>query len=76
MERYIGLDVHAASSTLAVIGESGRRLQTHVLETNGRAPVEAILRPELQRSGHEPRGLGDDPVRRLDPLTDCPQRPR
>ena len=42
MERYIGLDVHAASSTLALISESGRRLQTHVLETNGAALVEAI----------------------------------
>ncbi len=41
MERYLGLDVHAASSTLAVISESGRRLQTHVLETNGWALVEA-----------------------------------
>ncbi len=44
MERYIGLDVHAASSTLAVISEAGKRLQTHVLETNGRALVEAIGR--------------------------------
>ncbi len=42
MERYLGLDVHAASSTLAVVSESGRRLQTYVLETNGRALVEAI----------------------------------
>lgn len=42
MERYLGLDVHAASSTLAVISASGKRLQTHVLETNGRALVEAV----------------------------------
>jgi hypothetical protein len=42
MERYLGLDVHAASSTLAVISEAGRQLQTHVLETNGRALVEAV----------------------------------
>jgi transposase len=42
MERYLGLDVHAASSTLAVISEAGKRLQTHVLETNGRALVEAV----------------------------------
>ncbi len=42
MKRYIGLDVHAASTTFAVIGESGRRLGTHVVETNGQALVELI----------------------------------
>jgi hypothetical protein len=42
MERYLGLDVHAASSTLVVISEAGRRLQTHVLETNGRALVRTV----------------------------------
>lgn len=42
MERYLGLDVHAASSTLVVVSESGRRLERTVLETNGAALVEAI----------------------------------
>ena len=42
MQRYIGLDVHAASSTLVVISEAGKRLQTVVVETNGRALIEAI----------------------------------
>jgi transposase len=42
MERYIGLDVHAASTTFAVLGESGRRLGTHVVETNGRALVDQL----------------------------------
>ena len=42
MQRYIGLDVHAASSTLAVISQAGKHLQTAVVETNGRALVEAI----------------------------------
>src|SRR5689334_25320791 len=42
MERYIGLDVHAASTTFAVIGESGKRLGTHVIETNGQALVEQL----------------------------------
>lgn len=42
MERYIGLDVHAQSCTLAVVGPSGRRLGTQVVETNGRALVAAI----------------------------------
>jgi transposase len=42
MERYIGLDVHAASTTFAVIGESGKRLGSHVVETNGQALVERL----------------------------------
>jgi len=42
MDRYIGLDVHAQSCTLAVLGPSGRRLKTQVVETNGRVLVDAI----------------------------------
>src|SRR3990172_8887299 len=42
MERYLGLDVHAASCTLAVISEAGRRLKDFPVETNGQALVEAI----------------------------------
>ncbi len=42
MERYIGLDVHAASCTLAVISQAGRRLKDFPVETNGQALVEAI----------------------------------
>jgi hypothetical protein len=42
MERYIGLDVHAASCTLAVISEAGRQLKDLPVETNGRALVEAL----------------------------------
>ena len=34
MKRYIGLDVHAASTTFAVISESGKRLGTYVVETS------------------------------------------
>lgn len=37
MERYIGLDVHAASTTVAVVSETGKRLGSLVVETNGRA---------------------------------------
>ena len=39
MERYIGLDVHAASTTFAVVSERGKRLGSQVVETNGRALV-------------------------------------
>ena len=42
MDRYIGLDAHALSCTLAVIGPSGKRLKSVVVETNGQALVEAI----------------------------------
>jgi transposase len=44
MKRYIGLDVHAASTTFAVISETGRRLSSHVVETNGQALVEQLKR--------------------------------
>ncbi len=42
MERYIGLDVHAASCTLAVVSEKGRKLRDFPVETNGQALVEAV----------------------------------
>lgn len=42
MEKYIGLDVHLQSCTMVVVGPSGRRLKTQVVETNGKALVEAI----------------------------------
>jgi len=42
MERYIGMDVHAANCTLAVIPEKGRKLRDFPVETNGQALVEAI----------------------------------
>jgi transposase len=42
MERYIGMDAHAASCTLAVISEKGRKLRDFPVETNGQALVEAV----------------------------------
>ena len=42
MERYIGLDVHAASTTFAVLSAAGKRLGKHVVETNGQALVEQL----------------------------------
>ena len=42
MERYIGMDVHAASCTLAVISQTGKRLKDFPVETNGQALVEAV----------------------------------
>ena len=42
MARYIGLDVHAASCTIGVLGSSGKRLGCHVVETNARVLVDLI----------------------------------
>lgn len=42
MERYIGLDAHASSCTLAVVGPSGKRLGSQVVETNARALIEVL----------------------------------
>ena len=45
MERYLGLDVHAQSCTLAVISQAGKRLRDVVVETNGQALIEARTIP-------------------------------
>jgi transposase len=50
MERYIGLDVHAQSCTLAVMGPSGKRLNQYVVETGARALVEIVK--TIPRSRH------------------------
>ena len=39
MERYIGLDAHTTSCTLAVVGPSGKRLRELVVETSGEALI-------------------------------------
>ena len=39
MERYIGLGAHGTSCTFAVIGPSGRKIRSDVVETNGAALV-------------------------------------
>ena len=46
-ERYIGLDAHASSCTLAVVGPSGKRLGSHVVETNPRALIPTTDGPAL-----------------------------
>ena len=42
MERYIGIDVHARSCTVAVVDAGGKRVGEHVIETNGHALVECL----------------------------------
>ena len=42
MDRYVGLDAHAETCTLAVMSPAGRRLSSQVVETNGESLVEAV----------------------------------
>ena len=42
METYIGLDVHAASCTAAVMDARGKKLGAHVIATNGEALVQFL----------------------------------
>jgi transposase len=42
MDRYIGLDAHSQTCTVAVMGPSGKRLTERVVETNGKVLVEYI----------------------------------
>ena len=44
MDRYVGLDAHAETCTLAVMSPTGRRLRSDVVETNGVALGEAVRR--------------------------------
>ena len=39
MDRYIGLDAHASSCTLEVLGPGGKRLGSHVVETNAKVLI-------------------------------------
>ena len=42
MDRYIGIDVHARSCTVAVVDAAGKRIGEHLVETNGQALVECL----------------------------------
>lgn len=42
MERTIGIDVHSASCTVAVVNSNGHKLQVTVVETNGEALIGAV----------------------------------
>ena len=51
MDRDIGLDAHASSRTVAVIGPSGRRLGSHVVETNAPHVQEIVVTAVPQNRG-------------------------
>ena len=42
MDRYIGLDAHTSSCTVATFDQSGKRLHSQVVETNANALIEVI----------------------------------
>jgi transposase len=42
MDRYIGIDAHSASSTIAVVDGAGKRVRSYVVETNGQALIECM----------------------------------
>jgi hypothetical protein len=52
MDRYIGVDAHASSCTLAVVSGSGKRLRTQVVETNARCLIEAVR--QIPAGGRDP----------------------
>jgi len=57
MERHIGTDVHAATCTLAVILQKGRKLKDFPVETNGQALVEAVRMIPGHKNGVIEEGL-------------------
>ena len=42
MERYLGIDVHRDSSTICVLGPTGKRVRQDLVETNGRSLVRYV----------------------------------
>jgi hypothetical protein len=42
MDKYIGIDVHASSCTIAVVDARGKQVGSHVVATNGREIVECL----------------------------------
>ncbi len=48
MDRFIGLDVHASSCTFGVVGASGKRLRSQVVETNGGIALHAQWRHDAR----------------------------
>jgi transposase len=49
MQRYIGLDVHATSTTLAIIGPSGKRLGSEVIATSAAALIDRLKAVQGER---------------------------
>ena len=56
MDRYIGIDAHKQSCTVAVVGPSGKRLRVQVVPTLGSALVECIRKVAGHRHIHLEEG--------------------
>lgn len=56
MDRYIGIDAHKQSCTVAVVGPSGKRLRLQVLPTLGAELVEYVRSVAGQRHIHTEEG--------------------
>jgi transposase len=56
MERYIGIDAHKQSCTVAVVGPSGKRLQLRVVPTMGTELVQCVRSIGGQRRIHLEEG--------------------
>jgi hypothetical protein len=50
MDRYVGLDAHAQTCTLAVMGPTGRRLTSRVVETKAAPRARPSARTGAERS--------------------------
>lgn len=71
MERYIGLDAHSRTCTLAVLGPSGRRITEATLETNAGALRSFIQQiPRRRHLCMEDGNLCEWLVELLEPLVD------
>ena len=70
MERALGLDVHAASCTLPVVSQAGKRLTDFPIETNGQALVEAIRRIPVARAWYKEKASGASAHETLSPHVD------
>ena len=60
MERYVGVDVHAASCTLCVLDAAGKQIERTVVETNGRALINnerRTLRAAIERLAGDDRSM-------------------
>ena len=79
MERYVGVDPHGGTCRFGVMSAAGKRLNSLVVETNGRALVEAVRGIGGRGAGGGDRGdAGAIPdaasvleLRRLGVVTEC-----
>jgi hypothetical protein len=70
MERFIGLDAHTQTCTLAVIGPSGKRLHEQVLATDAQ-----MLRAAIEKIGGRQQAPAPiHPCRRRDTRPNCRSR--